>query len=97
MPHYRVVLRGENFWLRIDGRLTRMGFRTTRFVEADDPDEAADFAVGLLLGEGRLQCANDAADRPRMFIDSVEPVDGADVPDVVPGLTLYPDEPEAGR
>ncbi len=44
MPIYRCLVLGENFLLEIDGELQRLGFQTTRWVEADDP-EAAELAV----------------------------------------------------
>ena len=47
---YQVLLRGENFQVTIDSRVSRHGFFATRFVEADTPDVAEDVAVGLVRG-----------------------------------------------
>ena len=94
MPHYRVTLEGENFWLRIDDQPRRMGFFTTRFVEAPGSEQAGPAAVGLLRAEGKLKPLNDPADPPRVRFDEIEEVKQAEVPSVTPGLAYYPDDPE---
>ena len=38
MPKYRVQIDGRNFLIDIDGEVTKRGFITFRYVEADDPD-----------------------------------------------------------
>jgi hypothetical protein len=94
MPHYRVLLRGENFWLRIDERPRRMGFFTTRFVEAPDVEQAGQAALALLRGEGRLKPRNEATDAPLVFFDEIEEVQAADIQVVATGLSFYPDDRE---
>jgi hypothetical protein len=37
---YRVFLRGANFLMDVDGKPTRIGFFTTRFVQANNRDGA---------------------------------------------------------
>ena len=54
MPHYRVFLNGQNFWLEFDQRRRRVGFFTTRFVEAADQRTAETAAVGALRAERKL-------------------------------------------
>ena len=48
MKTFRVFLRGENFILTFDGQQTRLGFYTTRFVQANNPEGAELIAVDLL-------------------------------------------------
>ena len=95
MPHYRVALRGQNFRLDIEGQPSRVGFFTYRFVEAASAEDAELGAVQLLRDEGRLKPRNDKADPPHVFIDTIEPVEAADVPKVVPGFAFFPDEPDS--
>jgi hypothetical protein len=95
MSHYRVLLHGRNFWLQFEDRRERMGFFTTRFVEARNPEKAEHAALDLLRGEGKLHPLNDRRDPPRIFIDEIEEVDPADVPPVVHSFTFFLDERDA--
>jgi hypothetical protein len=95
MSHYRVLLRGQNFWLRMEEGTVRMGFLTVRFVKARDAVEAEHAALELFRREGKLAPLNDRGDPPRVFVDEIDDVDPADVPQVVPGLVFFPDEREA--
>ena len=45
MKHYRILINGENFFIKKDNVKTYMGFYTTRFVSADDPDQAELLAI----------------------------------------------------
>lgn len=94
MPHYRVLLNGRNFWLRVEDKQERMGFYTTRFVEAGSPEAAELAAVDLLRVEGELKPLNDRRDPPRILVDEIEEVDPANVPQVVQGFTFFLDENE---
>jgi hypothetical protein len=92
MTWYRVFLNGQNLWLQLDSSPKRLGFYTTRFVEANDAEHAELVAVKLLREEGKLSALNDRGDPPRVFVERVEEVELADVPAVVPGFTFYPDD-----
>jgi hypothetical protein len=72
-----------------------MGFFTTRFVEARNPEKAGIPALDLLRGEGELNPLNDHCDPPRIFIDAIEKVDPADVSPLVHGFTFFLDERDA--
>jgi len=89
---YRVLLNGSNFWLQIDGTPKRMGFYTTRFVEAVDPERAGDAAIELLRAEGKLKPLNDRTDPPRVFAEEIDEVGTGDTPAVVPGFAFFTDE-----
>jgi hypothetical protein len=94
MPHFRVLLKGINFWLNFQGKRTRMGFNTGRFVEAVGAYEAELAAVNVLRGEEKLTPLNDDGDYPRVFADEIEEVDISQVPDVTEGFVFFPDEGE---
>jgi hypothetical protein len=51
---FRLLLRGKNFPLQVDGKEQLMGFHATRLVEAEDRIEAATKALALLKGEPEL-------------------------------------------
>jgi hypothetical protein len=91
MKHFRVFLRGENFLLTVDGQQTRMGFYTTRFVQANNPEGAKLLAVDLLRNDKKLRgVANLRSDPPMIFADEIDEVEADDVPERPAGFTFYP-------
>ena len=93
MPIYRVLLRGQNFWLRVSGELQHLGFFTNRFVEAPDLPSAENLALDSLRADPKLRSAeNDPADRPTIFIDDAQVVPASEVPEVVQGYVFFPEE-----
>lgn len=76
MRKYRVLLRGENFFLRVSEEVKRMGFYTTRFIEATDEGQAEQQAVELLRGDEKLKNAilNDRSDPPMLFAEEIEEI-----------------------
>lgn len=48
MKKFKVFVRGENFLINLDGVEQKMGFYTTRFVEAEN-EVAAEYAVMDIL------------------------------------------------
>jgi hypothetical protein len=57
MKKYKVFLNGKNFWIKADGHPKKMGFYTTRFVEADTPESAENLAVELVRKDAGLRKA----------------------------------------
>lgn len=51
MPRYRCLIRGENFPGDLLGEASPIGFHTTRFVDADGPEQAEMLALDALRGE----------------------------------------------
>jgi hypothetical protein len=45
MKKFKVKLHGKNFFLNLDGEPKKLGFYTTRFVKAANPEEAEKIAV----------------------------------------------------
>ena len=91
MKTFRVFLRGENFLLTFDGRQTRLGFYTTRFVQANNPEGAELIAVDLLRNDKTLRgVANLRSDPPMVFADKSDEVAADDVADIASGFTFFP-------
>ncbi len=90
--HYRVFLRGQNFLLNIDGNPTRLGFYTTRFVQANNRDGAELLAVDLVRNDKWLRdsALNERSDPPKIFADEIDVVEESDVPDVQSGFAYFP-------
>ena len=97
MPHYRVKLAGENFRLTLEGKIWKLGFLTTRLVEAPDEAQAELNAVKLIREDQKLSgVLNERADPPMIYcegIEEIEPFDPAAV--VQPGFTFYPEEAQS--
>ncbi|HKY29836.1 MAG TPA: hypothetical protein VJM12_17985 [Pyrinomonadaceae bacterium] len=95
MKKYKVFVRGENFLINLDGVEQKMGFYTTRFVEAEN-EVAAEYAVmDILRSDPKLVqgVLNEKSDPPMMYAEEIEelksmkgyPVPGA-------GFSFYPEE-----
>jgi hypothetical protein len=96
MPHYRVQLKGLNFWLKIDDKPKRVGFFTTRFVDAPDEDQAERRAVKQLGDDPKLHGAlNERGDPPEIVIEEIEQVRADQVAPVLQGYSFFIDEREA--
>lgn len=91
MPVYRVVLNGQNFPGIILGEAGRIGFYTTRFVDADDPNVAETVALELVRSDRSLDVS--AAHRTldaRVLIEELDevPAETERIPNA--GFTFYP-------
>ena len=92
MNHYRVFLKGQNFLIEVNGQPKRLGFFTTRFVQAKNREGAELLAVDLIQSDTRLRDSvlNERSDPPRIFAEEIEVVDASDVPDVQSGFSYFP-------
>ena len=97
MPRYSVILNGRNFWLTIDDEPRRMGFFTTRFVEAADPEAAEVAAVELLRQDDRLagQILNDPSDPPTIHLHKIRQLDTEAELRTQQGFTYYAENDDA--
>lgn len=82
----------------MDTRVSRHGFFTTRFVEADTPEAAEQLVVGLVRQDPDLQAAvrNEPTDPPMICVDSVSEIqsfDGYQIPGT--GYSWFPDDDES--
>lgn len=96
MKKFRVLLRGENFLMNHERAVKRLGFYTTRFLEAPDKGEAERLAVEFLRQHDRLRegILNDQSDPPMLFAEEIDEVSTFDdVENLAPGLSFYVDDP----
>ena len=87
-----MLIEGENLLMDLQG-VQRLGFFTTRYVAAEDMDDASDRAIALveqeLLEQGCL--LNEQGDSPSYTVSEVRQINsfkGISVPGK--GFTLYP-------
>ncbi len=74
MPKYRLLIRGENFLMNLDGKAQRLGFYTTVFLEAAKPDKAEYAAMDFLRNDRWVKQAllNDRGNPPMMYHEEIE-------------------------
>jgi hypothetical protein len=98
MKKYHVMLEGKNFLLNHEGKLQKHGFFTTRYVEANNPEEAELKAVDLIKTDSKLteSVKNDRADEPMIYLEElfeIESFEGENIPGT--GYSFFlEDEPE---
>jgi hypothetical protein len=97
MAWYRAMLRGENFFLRLAGEIKRMGFYTTRWIEASSSEDAENRAIELIRSDAELrpQVLNAKNDPPMVYIEELAEVEEHDVPDIQQGFSFFPEEMNA--
>ena len=96
MKKFKVFVHGENFLVNHDGVEEKLGFYTTRFLEAQN-EEAAEYAVMDMLRDELAELVlNDKSDTPMMYAEEVDELDsfaGFSVPGG--GFTFYTNKKEA--
>ncbi len=88
-------MRGQNFLLNLDGKVGKLGFYTTRFVEAKNDADAEDVAISTLRNDSTLRAdvLNDKSDAPMLFAEEIaelESFDGLNMPGT--GFSFYADD-----
>ncbi|NVD73359.1 hypothetical protein HUX88_22880 [Duganella sp. BJB1802] len=91
---YRVLVEGTNLLMEMQG-IERLGYFTTRYVEAMDPDEASEYALDLVRNELNSTGAllNNVNDPPVAIVSEIEQIGsfrGIDVPGM--GFTFFPEK-----
>ena len=96
MPAFTVTINGRNFLTEIDGIPKRLGFFTTRDVEAVDQQQAVAIAMQLMRGSDKLRAlvSNPASDPPQMFVEEIAAIERIDPSKPVPGFSFYDDGDE---
>ena len=76
MKRFKVKLHGKNFLLNLDGELKKFGFYATKFVEAENPQEAEKIAVILSYQNPNLKGAvlNQDVFRPTINLEAIKEV-----------------------
>ena len=95
MKNYRVKLNGKNFKIELEGKIEKLGFYTTRWVQADNIQEAELKAVNLVREDKSLAASirNERSDPPVIYPDGLTEIDnfdGINVPGT--GYSFYLDE-----
>lgn len=70
---YQVLLRGENFEMNWENEIKNFGFFTTRFVNAETPEEAETKAVALVKNDQWLIGAmiSNSSFTPMIYLESI--------------------------
>ena len=93
LKKYRVMVEGANFLISLDDEPTKLGFFTTRYVEAQDAREAEAKAMDMLRVELSELVQNDMADSPVMFLEDITELDSfLDCPTPGTGFSWFPDD-----
>jgi len=97
MLKYRVLIQGQNFLINLDGANKKLGFYTTRYVEADNVKDAEHKSIELIRNDQSLKqtVLNSKDDLPMIYIDEtteIESFDGVDMTEI--GFAWYPNEPD---
>jgi hypothetical protein len=95
MKKFEIMIEGKNFLIRIDDEIRRVGFFTTRFVEANNAAAAEGRALDLVRDELRDRVLNERTNPPMMFIkrmDEVSSFGDRSVPGK--GFSWYPEDRE---
>jgi hypothetical protein len=94
MRGWKVLLNGQNYLFESEGRKRKMGFYTTRFVEAETAEIAKSVAIMAVHELPKLRIVlNDPSDPPRVEAESVEPLDPSQpIERPTTGLVLYAED-----
>ncbi|MEK6235356.1 MAG: hypothetical protein N2C14_11665 [Planctomycetales bacterium] len=90
--HYRVMINGVNFLMKVDDELSKLAFYANCFVKADDPDAAGLAAIQTLRDRKSLRDAvqNPSDDPPEMFVEEIEELPSFDhIENLEQGLIWY--------
>ena len=91
-----VTINGKNYRLRwVQGRVRRMGFYKTRYLEAPNAKAAERTAVQAILDDPRWEgiLLNAPDDPPRMYMKTiVEIASFSGISNMNPGYVFYPDD-----
>lgn len=97
MKNFRALINGQNLSIELDGKVRKVGFYTTRRVEADTREEAQASSIDLMRTDARLlTLLRNALDDPPVFlIDEIsELIDDFDqVSDT--GFSFYREDEES--
>jgi hypothetical protein len=98
MKRFEVKLHGKNFLLNLDGEPKKFGFYATRFVKAENPQEAEKIAVILTHQNPNLRktLLNETDDRPKINLEEIKEVNFLKffAKKSTTGFTFYPEDEE---
>jgi hypothetical protein len=98
MKRFEVKLHGKNFLLNLDGELKKFGFYATKFVKAENPQEAEKIAIILIRQNPNLRdtVLNENADRPTINLEEIKEINFLKffAKKSTTGFTFYPEDEE---
>ena len=76
MKKFKVKLHGKNFFLNLDGEPKKLGFYATKFVKAENPEQAEKIAVILTHHNPNLRktLLNQNDDRPKIDVEEIKEI-----------------------
>lgn len=96
MAEWRVLLNGQNFLLESDGEPKRLGFYTTRFVEAQASEVAELAAVQMVREDSIFQrVLNDPSDPPMIYAEEITEAVRRDPEYPNTGYSFYDEEKDS--
>ena len=66
---YRVLIEGNNFAIKMGGKVVKHGFFTTRFIEAGDSKSAEMLALNMVRNELKSTVLNLISDPPLISVE----------------------------
>lgn len=77
MKRYLVSLHGQNLLINLKGDQAKYGFRTKRYVEAANEEQAERIAMGLIFNDRDLQkiVLNKEDDPPSIEVEEIKEVE----------------------
>ena len=72
MNKYRVFVEGKNFIVKIENKIDRYGFFTTRFIEAKHAQDAEKISLDLIRDELKDVVLNEKPDPPMLYINEID-------------------------
>ena len=77
MKKFSVLIHGRNFLIRLDKKIERLGFYTTRYVEAEDSALAEFKAVELIQNDKELNqnVINTSENPPMLYAEEISEIE----------------------
>ena len=96
MKKYKVMIEGRNFLINVDGKNQKLGFYTTRWVEANNEHDAERFAIEIIRNDPKLNSntLNKKTDPPLMHASEVKDIGLFEGDEPTPGYVFFPEDEE---
>lgn len=91
MKKYKIFINGKNFQIKLNEKMTKCGFYTTKYIEANNPEEARSLVMDMLSSDDKLKdvVKNDKNDPPIIYADEISEVESFDSKDLKIGISWY--------
>ena len=95
MNKYQIEINGKNFLIDMNGEVSKYGFITYRYIEANDPQEAELQVMQMLRETEKLRnmVQNTKEDPPEMYMTEIEEIESFDqIEEMEPGFIWYKEQ-----